>query len=188
VDHLYGLDDVRIFPFYLQRRLPLYCEAAVEQRIRRSFDYAFISASDDFRPAAVPQLEIRRLTTEPIEVLGARLIPFRLLHGPCSVLGFRIGGVAYCTDTNHIPPESWACLEGLDVLILDCLRPRPHATHFGLEEAVETARRVGARRTLFTHISHELEHEATNRGLPQGMELAYDGQRIQLNSDRIALE
>ena len=62
VDHVYGLDDVRIFPFYLQRRLPIYCEDFVEQRIRRAFDYAFFSAADDFRPASVPQLEIRRLT------------------------------------------------------------------------------------------------------------------------------
>jgi phosphoribosyl 1,2-cyclic phosphate phosphodiesterase len=181
VDHVYGLDDVRIFPFYLQRRLPIYCEGFVEQRIRRAFDYAFFAESDDFRPASVPQLEIRSITTEPFEVLGARVTPFRLRHGGFQVLGFRIGGVAYCTDTNHIPEESWPHLRGLDVLILDCLRPRPHATHFGLEQAVEVARRVGARRTLFTHISHELEHDATNASLPPGIELAYDGQRIELN-------
>jgi phosphoribosyl 1,2-cyclic phosphate phosphodiesterase len=187
VDHVYGLDDVRIFPFYLQRRLPIYCEEEVEQRIRRAFDYAFASSADDFRPASVPHLELRRLTTQPLEVLGARVTPFRLLHGPFSVLGFRIGGVAYCTDTNHIPEESWQHLQGLDVLILDCLRQRPHATHFGLDQAVDVARRVGAKRTLFTHISHELEYDATNAALPQGMELAYDGQRIDLNLDRVAL-
>jgi phosphoribosyl 1,2-cyclic phosphate phosphodiesterase len=103
-----------------------------------------------------------------------------LLHGRFQVLGFRVGNVAYCTDTNHIPDESWRHLRGLDVLILDCLRPRPHSTHFGLDEAVEVAQRVGAQRTLFTHISHELEHEATNASLPPGIELAYDGQRIEL--------
>ncbi len=180
VDHVYGLDDVRIFPFYLQRRLPIYCEDFVEERIRRAFDYAFLSQSDDFRPASIPQLEIRRITTEPFEVLGARIIPFRLRHGPFQVLGFRIGGIAYCTDTNGIPEESWPFLQRLDVLILDCLRPRPHFTHFGLDEALEAARRASARRTLFTHISHELEHDATNARLPRGMELAYDGQRIEL--------
>src|SRR5439155_12044723 len=159
VDHVYGLDDVRIFPFYLQRRLPIYCEDFVEQRIRRAFDYAF-SGADDFRPASVPQLEIRRLTLEPVDMLGARLTPFRLVHGPFQVLGFRIGRVAYCTDTNGIPEASWPHLLDLDVLILDCHRPRPHATHFGLEQAVEVAQRAQAKRTLFTHISHELEHDA----------------------------
>jgi phosphoribosyl 1,2-cyclic phosphate phosphodiesterase len=95
-------------------------------------------------------------------------------------LGFRIGNIAYCTDTNEIPAESWPLLEGLDVLILDALRNRPHATHFSLDEAIETAQKVRPRRTLFTHISHELEYEATNAALPPSMELAYDGQRIPL--------
>jgi phosphoribosyl 1,2-cyclic phosphate phosphodiesterase len=91
------------------------------------------------------------------------------------VLGFRIGDLAYCTDTNQIPPDSWPLLEGLDVLILDALRRKPHPTHFSLDEAVAAARRIGARRTFFTHIGHDLEHAATNAQLPPGMELAYDG-------------
>src|SRR5262249_46288115 len=168
-------------------RLPVYCEDFVEQRIRRAFDYAFFSAGDDFRPASVPQLELRRLTFEPVEVLGARLIPFRLQHGPFKVLGFRIGPLAYCTDTNGIPEESWPHLANLDVLILDCLRPRPHTTHFGLDEAIAVAKRAGAKRTLFTHISHELEHDATNASLPPGIELAYDGQRIAMDFGQITM-
>jgi len=90
--------------------------------------------------------------------------------------------VAYCTDTNHIPPESMALLEGLDVLILDALRYEPHPTHFSLDEAVEIARRLAPKRTLFTHIAHRLEHEETNRMLPSGMELAYDKLRIPLGT------
>ena len=78
------------------------------------------------------------------------------------VLGFRFGNVAYCTDVNAIPPESMEQLTGLDVLVLDALRPRGHATHFSLEEAVEVARQLAPRQTYFTHMSHELEHEATN--------------------------
>jgi phosphoribosyl 1,2-cyclic phosphate phosphodiesterase len=105
----------------------------------------------------------------------------RLKHGKrFEVLGFRFGNVAYCTDANAIPPESMALLEGLDVLILDALRPRGHATHFSLEEAVEVARKLAPRETYFTHMSHELEHEATNAALPAGMALAYDGLRIEL--------
>jgi len=96
------------------------------------------------------------------------------------VLGFRIGNVAYCTDTNEIPEESWSRLDGLDVLVLDGLRNRPHATHFSLDEAVVVAERLRPRRTFFTHVSHELDYDETNRKLPPGMELAYDGQRILL--------
>jgi phosphoribosyl 1,2-cyclic phosphate phosphodiesterase len=96
------------------------------------------------------------------------------------VLGFRFGNVAYCTDVNTIPPESMARLEGLDVLVLDALRPRGHATHFSLEQALEVAHVLKPRRTYFTHMSHELEHDATNALLPPGMELAHDGLRIPL--------
>jgi phosphoribosyl 1,2-cyclic phosphate phosphodiesterase len=107
-----------------------------------------------------------------------------LRHGRYHVWGYRFGDVAYCTDTNQIPPESQPLLEGLDVLILDCLRRRPHATHFSLDEAVAAAQRLAPKRTLFTHMCHDLEHEATNAVLPPGMELAYDGMRIPLRLSR----
>jgi phosphoribosyl 1,2-cyclic phosphate phosphodiesterase len=113
--------------------------------------------------------------------LGRRVIPIRLTHGPrFTVLGFRFGNVAYCTDASAIPDESWPLLEGLDVLVLDALRRRPHATHFSLDEAVAVAERVKPKQTLFTHISHDLDYEQTNASLPPGMALAYDGQRIGL--------
>jgi phosphoribosyl 1,2-cyclic phosphate phosphodiesterase len=179
-DHIFGLDDLRLFPYYLGRKLPLYCEPAVEDRIRKSFDYAFPSEVEDFQKLDIPRLEIRRITTEPFEVLGAKVTPIRLLHGSLPVLGFRFGNVAYCTDTNQIPDESWALLKGLDTVILDALRPKQHRTHFNLDEAIAAAQRIGARRTLFTHMAHELEHEATNAILPPGMELAYDGMRVAL--------
>lgn len=180
-DHLFGLDDVRLFPFYLGHKLPLYCEERVERRIRKSFDYAFETDIDAVHPGAIPQLLPVRITTLPFDLLGAHVVPIRLRHGRFEVLGFRFGKVAYCTDTNGIPDESWPLLEDLDVLILDALRPRPHATHFSLAEAIEVARRVGAKRTLFTHVSHELEHAATSAMLPAGMELAFDGLRVPLS-------
>jgi len=179
-DHLFGLDDLRLFPFYLGHPVPVFCEDFVERRIRKTFDYAFTDHGNTHRGAA-PQLAFRRITTEPFEVLGQQVIPMRLHHGPnFLVLGFRFGNVAYCTDTSEIPPESLARLEGLDVLILDALRHRPHVTHFSLEQAIEVARLLKPRRTLFTHCSHELEYEATNAALPPGMELAYDGMRVPL--------
>ena len=98
-----------------------------------------------------------------------------LRHGPWDMLGFRVGRFAYLTDCNGVPDASLALLDGLDCLVLDALRQRPHPTHFTSAQAVEMARRIGARRTFFTHIAHELGHEATCASLPDGMALAYDG-------------
>ena len=179
-DHLFGLDDLRIFPRYLGHELPVYCEPAVEQTIRRSFAYAFDPAVQRFPAGGIPKLVFRPVGTEPFEALGATVVPIRLWHGPTPILGYRVGNVAYCTDVKAIPPESMDRLEGLDVLILDGLRREPHVTHLSLDEAVEIARRLAPGRTLFTHIAHRLEHEATNRTLPPGMELAYDGLAIPL--------
>jgi phosphoribosyl 1,2-cyclic phosphate phosphodiesterase len=179
-DHVFGLDDLRMMQFYLGGPVPLYCEPAVEGRIRKSFDYAF-SADAHTHPGAVPQLAFHPVGLEPFEILGARVVPIRMKHGArFEVLGYRFGNVAYCTDANAIPPESMERLIGLDVLILDALRPRGHATHFSLDEAVEVARQLAPRQTYFTHMSHELEHEKTNASLPAGMALAYDGLRIDL--------
>jgi phosphoribosyl 1,2-cyclic phosphate phosphodiesterase len=129
----------------------------------------------------VPQLEFIPIGQGSFSVLGQSIAPFRLWHGQFKVLGFRFGNIAYCTDTNKIPDESWPLLEGLDVLILDALRPRPHPTHFSLDEALEVVERVKPRRTLLTHISHEIEHAWALQNLPPGVEPAYDGLRVPLS-------
>jgi phosphoribosyl 1,2-cyclic phosphate phosphodiesterase len=178
VDHVYGLDDVRPLCTWAGRSMPVFCEERVERRIRRAFDYAFETA-----PApggGTPRLEFERITAAPFDILGARVVPLRLRHGVFDVLGFRFGGLAYCTDTNQIPDETWPLLAGLDTLVLDCLRPTRHPTHFSLAEALAVAERVGARRTLFTHMAHELGHAATSATLPAGVELAYDGLELPL--------
>ena len=179
-DHLFGLDDLRLFPIYLGHPMPLYCEKQVEDRIRKSFDYAFATGSPS-HPLATPSLAFQRITTDPFHVLGARVIPIRLCHGRGDVLGFRLGNIAYSTDVNKIPESSWPLLSGLDTLILDALRPRPHVAHFSLEEAIQVSQRLAPKRTLLTHMSHELEHESTNASLPAGIELAYDGMSIDLS-------
>lgn len=178
-DHLFGLDDVRLFPHYLGHDLPVYCEPHVEARIRKSFDYAFVAESRIYA-GGVPRLEMRSIGLAPFTLLGAAVTPIRLQHGRFLVLGFRFGNVAYCTDVNAIPEESWPLLQDLDVLILDALRPRPHPTHFSLDEALATIEKLQPRRALLTHLSHELEHEATSRTLPRNVALAYDGLRIPL--------
>lgn len=179
-DHIFGLDDIRVFFFYLGHSIPVFCEDFVEQRLRTSFDYAFTPEAAGYA-GGVPQINFRRIEAGvPFEALGAWITPLRLHHGRFRVLGFRIGNVAYCTDTNRIPPESMELLRGLDVLIVDALRARPHVSHYSVQQAIEVAQQVGAKRTLFTHMGHELDHDATNAMLPAGMELAYDGMRLEL--------
>lgn len=178
VDHVYGLDDVRPLCFASGRALPLYCEERVEQRIRKAFDYAFEAVPTP--GGGLPKIGFERIGTAPFDLLGARVTPLRLRHGVFEVLGFRFGGIAYCTDTNAIPDETWPLLAGLDTLIIDCLRPTRHPTHFSLQESLDVAARVGARRTLLVHMGHEMGHVSTSAGLPPGVELAYDGLEIPL--------
>ncbi|GIX03876.1 MAG: hydrolase [Planctomycetaceae bacterium] len=182
-DHLFGLDDLRLFGHRLGRPIPLYCEAMVEQQIRLAFHYAFEAPSILLEHGAVPRLEIRRIGLDPFEVLGIPVQPIRLMHGRLPVLGFRIGGIAFCTDVSHIPEESFTYLDNLDVLIIDALREEPHATHFGIPQALEVVQRVKPRRAYLTHVSHHLDYEATNARLPQGVELAYDGLRLPIRID-----
>ncbi len=174
VDHVAGLDDLRRFNWIQKQSIPCYGEPATLDRLRSMFSYVF---EQEEYPSAIPKLDLH-VIDGPMEIGGRTITPIRLMHGKLPVLGFRVGNFAYCTDVNEIPAESWRHLEGLDVLILDALRKKPHPTHFNLEQAVEHARRIGARQTFFTHIAHELGHEETNRALPAGMALAYDEQVI----------
>lgn len=174
-DHLFGLDDVRPFPRLLGGPVPLYCAADVERKIREAYSYAFRPEAEQLPLGYVPRLMFRRIDDEPFEVLGHTITPISLIHAHFNVLGFRIGDVAYCTDVNQIPKESWPRLEGLEVLVLDALRQKPHPAHFSITDALEVIDRVKPRQAYLTHMAHELEHEEVNRSLPAGVELAYDG-------------
>lgn len=179
-DHLFGLDDLRLMPFRLGHAVPLYCTETVEEHIRRAFAYAFTERQDT-HPGATPKLEFSRIATEPFDVLGTRLTPIPMKHGPhFNVLGFRIGDFAYCTDTNSIPDDSIARLRGVNTFVVGALRVEPHPTHFNLDQAIEVARAVGAKRTLLTHTGHQLEFSETNRMLPADVEMAFDGMRVEV--------
>jgi phosphoribosyl 1,2-cyclic phosphate phosphodiesterase len=177
-DHLFGLDDVRPFPRMLGGAVPLYCTSEVERKVREAFSYAFSREGEQLPIGYLPKLVFRRIDDAPFEVLGERIVPIPLIHAHFNVLGFRLDDVAYCTDVSRIPPESWPRLEGLRVLVLDALRPRPHPGHFSVDQALEVVDRLKPEMTYLTHMSHDLEHEETNRSLPKGVELAYDGLRF----------
>jgi len=175
-DHLFGLDDTRLFPRGIGGPVPIFCEGEVEDTIRRVFHYAFEANAASIPTGGIPQMAFERIRPgEAFEVLGQRVLPIRLEHGRFRVLGFRIGDLAYCTDVNRIPEPSWPLLEGVETLILDALRPEPHPTHFHLEEALGVVERLRPRQAYLTHLSHSFDHEATEAILPPRVALAYDG-------------
>lgn len=180
-DHIFGLDDLRICGHRLNQSIPLYCEEAVERSLRKSFYYAFSDEEGlNTHKYALPRLRFERIGLESFRLLGLTVRPLRLIHGKLPVLGFRINNVAFCTDVSFIPEESWPLLEGLDVLILDALREKPHPTHFNLSQSLEVVEKLKPRRAYFTHLACSLEYEKTNAKLPDHVELAYDGLRISL--------
>jgi phosphoribosyl 1,2-cyclic phosphate phosphodiesterase len=170
-DHVFGLDDLRIFNFRQRSAIPCYGSAPTLAALRRMFAYAF---EDGQQGGGRPRLELVEVSG-PFELLGREVVPVPVLHGDLPVLGYRVGGFAYVTDCNFIPESSMELLSGLDTLILDALRYRPHSTHFCVEEAIAVARRLGARRTYFTHMTHEVDHSAPAAELPAGVEFGYDG-------------
>jgi phosphoribosyl 1,2-cyclic phosphate phosphodiesterase len=175
-DHIMGMDDLRRFNAIKNGPLDVWGDEPTHAAVGRCFGYAFAEpdpASKLFRPRLV-----RRIIDGPFQIGPMRWRPIRLLHGSMPILGFRVGRVAYCTDVNQIPAESYELLQGLDVLVLDALTHRTHATHFSLEQAVAEAAKIDAGRTFFTHVAHGLAHAGTCQRLPAGMSLAYDGLRV----------
>jgi phosphoribosyl 1,2-cyclic phosphate phosphodiesterase len=173
-DHILGLDDLRPLSFTVFREggpIPLYASAETTAVLERIFEYTF-SPHATYPNRAKVQLH-------PLDqrnaVHGVEFVRVPVMHGKMEISGFRFGRVAYLTDVSDLPEESFALLEGLDHLVISALRHKPHPTHATVEQASGWARRIGARHTWFTHIAHELGHEQTNRVLPAGMALAYDG-------------
>ena len=174
-DHIMGLDDVRPFNFRQQGSLPVYGAPETLAGIRRAFPYIF-----DGRKAEsnIPRIEAHEISGAPLDLFGLEFLPLAVLHGQTTIYGFRFGAAAYLTDHSDIPEATLAQLGGLDVLFLDALRLKPHPTHSTLDRSVETARRLAARRTFFTHICHDLPHAHTESKLPENIRLAYDGLEI----------
>lgn len=176
VDHVMGLDDVRAFCFLQGGAIPIYADAHTMENIRRIFTYIFEAT---YPAGGIPKLD-PHLIEGPFDLWGKRMTPLSVLHGQLPVLGFRFGQAAYITDFSTIPEATLPLLEGLDVLILDALRHKPHPTHSSVEQSLALIERLKPRRAYFTHIAHELGHEETNAALPPGVQLAYDGLKLEI--------
>lgn len=174
-DHIMGLDDTRVFYFRQQVALPIYAEARCMATLRTTFAYIF---EGNYPFGGVVKLD-PHLIEGPFELWGLSFTPVPVLHGNLPILGFRFWDTAYVTDVSEIPESSIPLLAGLDILIIDGLRPKPHPTHFSLAQALAMVERLKPRRAFFTHIAHELGHQATNSILPSHVQMAYDGLRLE---------
>ena len=178
-DHILGLDDLRPLSFKAFREggpIPLYATPETTAVLESIFSYTFSPH------ATYPNRARVRLKplADKTPILGIEFQRIPLLHGEMEIVGYRFGSTAYLTDVSSIPEGSFALLEGLDHIVLSALRHKPHPSHATVEQALAWAERIGARHTWLTHIAHELGHEATNRTLPAGVALAYDGLTLQV--------
>jgi len=170
-DHTGGLDDLR--PYTYDKPMPLYAEQRVVDILTQKYDYIFLH-----RYPGVPQVEVKTIHPEQPSFMAGNteIIPIRLMHGKLPILGFRIHSLAYLTDCTLIPESEWHKLDGVETLVVDALRFRPHETHMNVEQALKITERLHPRTTYFTHISHQMGfHAQVEKQLPAGVHLAYDG-------------
>ena len=178
-DHIHGIDELRSYNFLQKTTIPAYGNAWACDELEDKFPYIF--KPGPVEGGGVPKIEINRFDpeqTQAIQVHGITIVPIALSHGSRQSVGYRINSIAYVTDCNYIPPSSLDRLRGLDVLVLDCLRLRPHGTHFNLDLALETVSQLRPKKTFLTHMGHDFEYTKWNKKLPKGVALAYDGLKI----------
>lgn len=176
-DHMHGIDDLRSFTLHTGKPIPVYGSPPTLERMRNNFSYIFDEID---QPGYIPKLVLHPVEA-PFNLFGLEIIPIPLYHGRMEVLGYRCGPLAYLTDCNAIPDRSLALLDGLELLVLDGLRFKPHSTHFNIAQAAQMAQSIGARQTWLTHLSHDVNHSPHEAQLPEGIHFAYDGQWLALS-------
>jgi phosphoribosyl 1,2-cyclic phosphate phosphodiesterase len=170
-DHISGIDDLRIYNLLHHRAIDVYGNEEVINDIRRRYAYCFNPVQIG---GGVPQFELHQADA-PFHIGPIAVTPIPVWHGNLQILAYRLNDFCYVTDANKIPESSLAHMQELKILVINALREKPFATHFSLGEALEIAQTLHPRQVYFTHISHRLDHEETNRSLPPGYQLAYDG-------------
>ncbi len=172
-DHTAGLDDVRAFNFFQQRDMPIYGRTQVLVQIQQEFSYAFA----EIKYPGIPRIQLNEIENSPFHIQGVEIIPIDVMHHLLPVFGFRIKDFAYITDVNFIEESEQEKLKNLEVLVLGALQKTEHPSHYTLQQAIEMAKKIGAKTTYFTHISHRMGRHETieNENLPPSIYLAYDG-------------
>ncbi len=172
-DHIHGIDEMRIYNALQKSSIPVYGDAATLDHLAHIFKYIFAPSS--IYPSLTPRLEARVVSgLFEHEGIPIQMIPCH--HGEKYMThNYRIGNMAWLTDTSDIPDSSMDLLQGLDFLFIDGLRYKPHPTHMHLEKTLDYAKKIGAKKTYLIHLAHDYDHDEFNKTLPTGMELAYDG-------------
>jgi len=178
VDHIYGMDDLRMITQKFDKFIELYGNEKTMDEMKITFRYVFDQELIKYK--SVPLVNFNVIENKIFKIKNVEIIPIECMHGNLKIFGYRINNFAYLTDCSAISDNELKKLEGLKVLVINALRIRPHPTHFNLQEAVEIAKRVKPKRTCFTHLTHDLLHDKINSTLPKGTELAYDGMEFNL--------
>ncbi|MFH1086210.1 MAG: MBL fold metallo-hydrolase [Chloroflexota bacterium] len=177
-DHIYGLPDIRSYCRHQGGAIDILGSEETLAVLREAFGYAF--APPDYRGGGIPEVQ-PHLLDGPTRVAGLAVTPIPVEHGPLvGCQGYRLGDVAYIPDVKRIPPTSLALLGGLDLLILNCLRLRPHAGHLSLGESLAYVEQLQPRRCLLTHMTHDIDADADAGLLPERVAFAYDGLVVEL--------
>jgi len=180
-DHVHGIDDLRALTVRMGAMLPAYGSRETMAELAAKFPYIFDPAIVVAEGTSKPELAPHELEAgRTVSIARVPVLPLALPHGKHEVFGYRVGPIAYLTDVKVIPESVIEVLGDLDVLVLNALLSRPHPLHLSVSEAVTAAQRVGARRTFFTHLTHENTHAALAAQLPAGIAPAYDGLVIDL--------
>jgi phosphoribosyl 1,2-cyclic phosphate phosphodiesterase len=171
-DHIAGLDDVRAFNFLQQKDMPVYGMKQTLAQVQTEFFYAF----EKEKYPGTPQINLCEIDDQPFHINGITIVPLPVTHLRMPVFGFRIGKFSYITDANSIPESTYEKLKGTEILILNALQKENHPSHFTLSESIEVAKKIGARKTYFTHMSHKLGlHKSIENELPESIALGFDG-------------
>jgi phosphoribosyl 1,2-cyclic phosphate phosphodiesterase len=176
-DHIAGLDEVKAFNYFNKMRMPVYATERVQQAIKREFAYIF---SEEKYPG-IPEVDLFTVTDEPFKIKDIELTPVNVLHYHLPVKCYRIRDFTYITDANFISEEEKEKIKGSKIIVVNALRREPHVSHFTFQQAIELMQELKPEKAYFTHISHQLGlHEAVSKELPDFIELAYDGLKIEI--------
>lgn len=176
-DHTAGMDDIRSFNFIQKTDIPLYARQDVFDQLRQEYEYVFA----EHKYPGIPKVKENVIAIDPFQVGQTQFIPIEVMHHKLSVLGFRINDFTYITDANYISEEEKEKINGSRFLVLNALRKATHISHFNLEEAIALAQSLDVEMTYITHISHGMgKHRDVAPALPDNVQLAYDGLKIQL--------
>jgi len=176
-DHTHGIDDLRTYNFINRMTIPCYGNALTINNLKNNFAYIFDGI---YSAGGKPKLVLNEVHDD-FELNGVKITPIDINHADWVILGYRIGAVAYLTDCSGIPDYSYDKLQNLDLLIIDALRPSPHAAHFSVEQAVEQIERIKPKKAVLTHMGHELDYDILQSRLPHNIMPAYDGMEFEFD-------